>query len=37
LATSKKPPQVRELVRSGGDLWLDEVEHGGGKYRNRTV
>ena len=27
LGTSKKPPQVRELVGGGGDLRFDEVEH----------
>ena len=35
LATSKKPPQVRELVGGGGDLRFDDVEHGGGAYRSQ--
>jgi hypothetical protein len=35
LGTSKKPPQVGQLVGGGGDLWFNEVKHARGKYRNR--
>ncbi len=32
LGTSKKPPQVGQLVGGGGDLWFDKVEHARRKY-----
>jgi hypothetical protein len=31
VATSKKPPQVREFFRRAGQLGLDDIEHSGAR------
>jgi hypothetical protein len=34
VATSKKPPQMREFLGGGRQLWRDHFEHGDGEYRS---